>query len=212
LRRSIRGVDQSCISEVNSSFNIAMTDVQVDAARGLRQILPVNQRDPRLKPYRFVMWTAYLLAIGLAIGAMIFSIGRNLTGTRSPASGALPTRAVARVCTEELDALYLELNQRAWKLGGEVGGGDALSRFGAWSQGWEQRLEDLGDRCRLDVSSGDPGDFKGREELARARDAVAALHRAYQAQVNRFAVEQAELARSAASAVALARERAGHQP
>ncbi len=84
-----------------------------------------------------------------------------------------------------------------------------MSRFDAWSLEWEQRLEDLGDRCRLDVSAGAPGDFPGREELAQARDAVLALHRAYRAQVNRFAVEQAELARAAAQALEAARRRAG---
>ena len=88
---------------------------------------------------------------------MVASIGRNLTGTRPPAKGALPTRAAARVCAEELDALNRELNQRAWKLGGEIGGADAVDRFDAWSREWEQRLEDLGDRCRLDVSAGGSG-------------------------------------------------------
>jgi hypothetical protein len=191
---------------------IEMAEVPVDAAQGLRQILPVNQRDPRLRPYRFLMWTAYLLAIALAIGAMVASIGKNLTGSRSPSKGALPTRAGARVCAEELDALNLELNQRAWRLGGEIGGGDAVARFNAWSWEWEQRLEDLGDRCRLDISAGAPGDFTGRDELAQARDAVLALHRAYRAQVNRFAVEQAELARTAATAIDHARQRATQQP
>ena len=160
------------------------------------------------------MWTLYLLAIALSIGAMVASIGRNLSGNHSTSKGALPTRAVARVCVDELEALNVELNQRAWKLGGElsgeVGGGDAVARFNVWSQGWEQRLDDLEDRCRLDISQGDPGDFAGREELARARDAVLALHRAYRAQVNRFAVEQAELARGAAEAIKLARERTNH--
>jgi hypothetical protein len=189
-----------------------MREVSMDAARGLRQILPVNQRDPRLRPYRFLMWTAYLLAIALSIGAMVASIGKNLNGTRATSKGALPTRAVARVCADELDALNLELNQRAWRLGGEIGGGDAVARFNAWSWEWEQRLEDLGDRCRLDVSANDPGDFAGRDELAQARDAVLALHRAYRAQVNRFAVEQAELARAAATAIDTARHRATRQP
>jgi hypothetical protein len=190
----------------------ATAEVAVDAARGLRQILPVNQRDPRLRPYRFLMWTAYLLAIALGIGAMVVSIGRNLTGSRSASRGALPTRAVARVCAEELGALNLELSQRAWKLGGEIGGADAVARYASWSVEWEQRLEDLGDRCRLDSSAGGPGDFNGREELAQARDAVLALHRAYRAQVNRFAVEQAELARAASAAIDLARQRANRQP
>ena len=158
------------------------------------------------------MWVAYLAAIALAIGAMVASIGRNLTGSRPPAQGPLPTRAVARVCVEELEALNHELSQRAWRLGGEIGAGDAVARFNAWSLEWEQRLEDLSDRCRLDLPSSASGDFSGREELARARDAVLALHRAYRAQVNRFAGEQAELARAAAEALREAQLRAGRQP
>ena len=183
--------------------------MRLDERSGFGQIHQVLQRDPRLRPFRAVMWIAYLLAIALAVTAMVASIGRSLSGTRPPSKGALPTRAAARVCADELDALYRELNQRAWKLGGEIGGKDAVSRFDAWSLEWEQRLEDLGDRCRLDVSAGAPGDFPGREELAQARDAVLALHRAYRAQVNRFAVEQAELARAAAQALEAARRRAG---
>jgi hypothetical protein len=183
--------------------------MRLDERSGFGQIHQVLQRDPRLRPFRAVMWIAYLLAIAVAVAAMVASIGKNLSGTRPPAKGALPTRAAARVCAEELDALNRELNQRAWKLGGEIGGADAVNRFDAWSREWEQRLEDLGDRCRLDVSAGSPGDFPGREELAQARDAVLALHRAYRAQVNRFAVEQAELARAAAQAIEAARRRAG---
>ncbi len=158
------------------------------------------------------MWIAYLLAIALAVGAMVASISRNISGSRPPAKGALPTRAVSRVCAEEIDALHRDLNQRAWRLGAEIGATDAVARFNAWSVEWEQRLEDLGERCRLDGSEGAPGDFAGRRELAQARDAVLALHRAYRAQVNRFAVEQAELANAAARAIELARRRASGQP
>ena len=184
----------------------------VDDTQPLGQIHPVRQRDPRFRPFRAFMWVVYLLAIALAVTAMVLSITRNLTGSRPPAKGALPTRAASRVCAEELDALYRDLNQRAWKLGGEIGAADAVERFGTWSLEWEQRLEDLGDRCRLDVPSGQQGEFAGRAELAQARDAVLALHRAYRAQVNRFAGEQAELARAAASAIEAARQRAGAQP
>jgi hypothetical protein len=186
--------------------------MRLDGRTAFGQIHQVLQRDPRLRPFRAVMWIAYLLTITVAIGAMVASIGRSLSGARPPAKGTLPTRAVARVCAEELDALNRDLNQRAWRLGGEIGGTDAVARFDTWSLEWEQRLEDLGDRCRLDLSKGDPSDFAGREELAQARDAVLALHRAYRAQVNRFAVEQAELARTAAKAIETARQRASHQP
>jgi hypothetical protein len=158
------------------------------------------------------MWVAYLAAIALAIGAMIASISRNLTGGRAPSQGALPTRAVARVCVEELDGLNRELSQRAWRLGAEIGTADPVARFNAWSLEWEQRLEDLSERCRLDLPGAASGDFSGREELARGRDAVLALHRAYRAQVNRFAGEQAELARAAAEAIEAAKQRARQQP
>ncbi len=77
----------------------------MDVQPAFGQIHQVRQRDPRLRPFRAVMWTVYLLAIGLAVGAMVMSIARNLNGARHPAKGALPTRAVARVCAEELDAL-----------------------------------------------------------------------------------------------------------
>jgi hypothetical protein len=184
----------------------------VDVGPAIGQIHQVLQRDPRLRPYRAFMWMAYLLAIGIAGSALVASITRNLSGTRPPAKGALPTRAVSRVCAEEIATLNRELNQRAWKLGGEIGGSDAIARFYTWSLEWEQRLEDLGERCRLESSTGDPGDFSGRRELAQARDAVLALHRAYRAQVNRFAAEQAELAEAAARAIELARQRATGQP
>jgi hypothetical protein len=79
---------------------------------------------------------------------------------------------------------------------------DAVQRWQTWSHGWEQRLEDLGDRCRLDAPDerGQPA-FAGRHELAAARDAVLQLHRAYSVQVNRFAQDEANLARAAADAL-----------
>lgn len=94
--------------------------MRLDERSGFGQIHQVLQRDPRLRPFRAVMWIAYLLAIALAVTAMVASIGRSLSGTRPPSKGALPTRAAARVCADELDALYRELNQRAWKLGGRL--------------------------------------------------------------------------------------------
>jgi hypothetical protein len=69
-------------------------------------------------------------------------------------------------------------------------------------------VEDLGERCRLDASDKGEG-YRERTELAAARDAVMSLHRAYQAQVNRFAQEEGDLANAAAEAMAHAREAVG---
>jgi hypothetical protein len=155
------------------------------------------------------MWIAYFATIALAVGTVAASVVRHLRGPhRPPATAALPTRAATRVCVEELAALHREQNQRAWRLGGEIGAGGALAAFDAWSRDWERRVEDLGDRCRVDVSEPDGPDRAGRAELARARDAVLALHRAYRAQVNRFALEQAELADAATAALGAAQRAA----
>jgi hypothetical protein len=166
----------------------------------------VPPRDPRYRPYRIALWVVYFLLIAISTGVTIVSVVRNLRGPhRAEASGALPTRAALRVCVTELEALHREQNERAWRLADDIGEADAVARWDLWAREWEQRVEDLGDRCRLDVPDADPQGFGGREELARARDAVLSLHRAYRAQVNRFAQEDADLARKATSSLHEAR-------
>lgn len=164
-------------------------------------------RDPRYRPFRLALWATYFAAIALALVVLLSSIVKHLRGPhRQPYTGALPTRAALRVCVTELQALQREQNTRAWKLGEEIGDEDAVPRFEAWAREWEQRVDDLSDRCRLDASDPDPQGFGGREELAHARDAVLALHRAYRQQVNRFAQEDENLARSARQALERAQE------
>jgi hypothetical protein len=167
-------------------------------------------RDPRFKPYRVALWAVYFALIAIGSGVVVASVVRNLRGPHRPArSAALPTRAALRVCVTELEALAREQNLRAWRLAEEVGREGAIPRWDAWSKDWEQRVEDLSDRCRLEARGPDPEGFGGREELARARDAVLALHRAYRAQVNRFAQEGEDLARSATDALRDARAAVG---
>jgi hypothetical protein len=155
-------------------------------------------RDPRLRPFRIALWVVYLTVVAVAIGLTVRSVATNLRGPPRP-SATLPTRAAVRVCLTELEALNREQHEHAWKLGSALDeGGDPVRRWQAWSRDWEQRLDDLSSRCRLDV---DDHAFPGRGELAGARDAVQRVHRAYTLQVNRFAQEQAGLAREAAEAL-----------
>ncbi len=155
----------------------------------------------------------YFGAIALALVILLTSIVRHLRGPHHPPhTGALPTRAVLRVCVTELEMLNREQNLRAWRLADEMGTDGAIPRWEVWARDWEQRVDDLADRCRLDASDPDPQGFGGREELARARDAVLALHRAYRAQVNRFAQEDASLARAAAIALEKARDSMQRNP
>lgn len=172
-------------------------------------------RDARYRPFRIALWVIYLLVVGVSVGLAVRSIVKNLRAPpRSAAAGVLPTRAALRVCVNELEALHREQNDRAWRLGDEIAEaeGEAVGRWQVWAREWEQRVDDLADRCRLDASDPDPQGFGGRAELARAREAVLALHRAYGAQVNRFAQEEADLARSASDALQDARAALARPP
>jgi hypothetical protein len=181
----------------------------VDAGPGEWQIAPVPERDPRLRPYRFAMWVLYFAVALGGIGLLVFSVAQHLRGPpRAAVAGALPTRAALRLCLTDLEGLYREQNQRAWALGVEFEGPDPLGTWNNWARRWEQRVDDLVDRCRLDSSDRGEG-YRQRVEMAAARDAMLALHRAYQAQVNRFAQEEGDLARGAAEALAHAREAVG---
>jgi hypothetical protein len=159
-------------------------------------------RDPRLRPFRIALWVVYLTVVAVAIVLTVRSVVKNLQGPSRPSS-TLPTREAVRVCLTELERLHREQNERAWHLGADLAdSAGAVQRWQAWSHDWEQRLDDLGDRCRLDAPDerGAPA-FAGRRELAAARDAVLAVHRAYSVQVNRFAQDAANLARAAADAL-----------
>jgi hypothetical protein len=170
-------------------------------------------RDPRLRPFRIALWVVYLTVVGVAVGLTIRSVVMNLRGPhRQSSEGILPTRAAQRVCVTELQALHEEQNERAWRLGREIGEVDAVARWRGWAREWEQRVEDLADRCHLDRDAPDPDSYPGRKELASARDRVLAVHRAYTAQVNRFAQEEANLTRAAASALEEARRAVSRPP
>jgi hypothetical protein len=157
-------------------------------------------RDPRYRPFRIALWIVYLSVVAISIGLTIRSVVRNLRGEAHP-SETLPTRTTVRVCLAELEALNREQHERTWRIGTELAGGaDAVQRWTTWSREWEQRLDDLQDRCRLDVAD-DPKTYPERKELAAARDAVLKLHRGYVLQVNRFALDEAELSREADAAL-----------
>jgi hypothetical protein len=170
-------------------------------------------RDPRYRPFRIALWVVYLAVVGLSVALAVRSIVKNLRAPHRPAAvGVLPTRAAMRVCVNELEALHREQNARAWRLGDEIAEGESIERWQTWSKDWEQRVDDLADRCRLDAGDPDPQGFGGRIELARARDAVLSLHRAYTAQVNRFAQEEADLAHAASDALEAARSALARPP
>jgi hypothetical protein len=165
----------------------------------------VSPRDPSLRPYRIALWILYFAVLIAGIGLMSVSVARSLRGPARPAKvlGALPTHAALRGCLSDLEDLNREQNERAWTLAHDLERQDPVERWNAWAREWERKLDDLSDRCRLDSASGE--DAAARTELAGARDALLALHRAYGQQVNRFGQESGDLAQAAAEAMAHAR-------
>ena len=180
----------------------------LDWGASLWQSAAVPPRDPRLRPYRLAMWIAYFAVIAVTGTFFLASVLRDLRGRpRQPApAGAIPTRSALRACLVDLEGLYREQNERAWALGTEFEGPDPLATWTAWAPKWLERVEDLADRCRLDVTTRGEEFLAERTEMAAARDAMMALHRAYNAQVLRFAMEEGDLARAAAEALAHARD------
>ena len=108
-------------------------------------------------------------------------------------SGALPTRAALRVCRDGSRAAPPRAEPAGLDARDEIEAKDPLPRWNAWAREWEQRVSDLADRCRLEDASG--ADAVGALGARAAREALLALHRAYAAQVNRFAQEEANLTR-----------------
>ena len=167
----------------------------------------VPPRDPRLRPYRLALWIGYFGVIAVVGTFFLTSVVRDLRGRPRQAApaGAIPTRAALRGCLADLEGLYREQNQRAWALGTEFEGPDPLATWTGWAPRWLEQVEDLADRCRLDVATRGEEFLEERTEMAAARDAMMALHRVYNAQVLRFANEEGDLARAAAEAMAHAR-------
>lgn len=167
---------------------------------------PVAGRDPRFRKYRASLWVIYFALIALGVGLMIVSVARQLRDPpRRAAVGPLPTRAALRVCLADLEALFLEQNERAWSLGATIERRAPFAAWNEWAREWERRVDDLSDRCQLDVHDPRQVGFDERTEMAAARDAMRALNRTYGVHVNRFAGEHGDLVRAASEALAHAR-------
>jgi hypothetical protein len=178
----------------------------VDHASDGWQSAGVPGRDPRYRPYRTSLWVIYFVALVLGVGTLIGSVARHLRAdARRAPSGPPPTRAALRVCLSELEALYREQNQRAWGLAAEMEHQAPFQRWTEWSRGWETRVADLSDRCGLDAQAPGQQGLHERTEMAAARDAMMALHRAYAIEVTRFASDHGDLVQAAAEALAHAR-------
>jgi hypothetical protein len=164
----------------------------------------VARRDPRYRPYRAILWAIYFGCVLLGVGLVIVSVARELHGGGGAHTGPAPSGDALRGCLADLEALFREQHDRAWSLTAALDRVQPLDEWREWGHSWEGRLDELSGRCGLDA----PGD-DARREMAAARDGMRELHRAYEAHVQRFAVEQKDLLRGVARAFAGARAALG---
>jgi hypothetical protein len=126
-------------------------------------------RDPALRRYRIGVYVAYGLVCTLFFVQLVRSVVGDLYGRRHD-GGA---RESATACLDDVERLYGELSARAVQPAPRGLESGALSReWDAWSRRWEDEIEGVSDRCRLDSSS-DPSS----RHLAEALDAIEELRR-----------------------------------
>ena len=153
-------------------------------------------RDPALRPYRIAVYVVYGFLCALLFVQLLRSVIGDLYGHR-PAEAPLHSPTA---CLDDLERLYNELSARAVQpapLGLESG---ALSReWDAWSRRWEDDIERVSRRCRL--QSPDPA----WAALAEALDGIEELRR----RISRTGADAAADARRVKESLASARKQLG---
>jgi hypothetical protein len=151
-------------------------------------------RDPALRPYRIGVYVAYGLVCAFLFFQLLRSVTADLYGKRSDNE---PQQSAA-ACLDDVERLYAQLSARAMEPAPLGLGSDALARdWDAWSRRWEDEMERLGERCRLD--SPDPV----MRALSEALEGIEELRR----RLSRSGEEAAADARRVKEALAEARRR-----
>jgi len=148
-------------------------------------------RDPALKPYRVALYCLYG-AVCLVLFALILrSVVGDLYGRRAPD----PARQAPTACLEDVERLYGQISARAVQPApGGLEGGALTREWDAWSRGWEDELDRVSQRCRLD---GEPGS----RALGDALDGIEEIRR----RLSRSGADAAEEARRVKDALVQAR-------
>ncbi|HEX9576451.1 MAG TPA: hypothetical protein VF993_01785 [Myxococcales bacterium] len=125
-------------------------------------------RDPALRPYRIGVYVAYGLFCAFLFLQLLRSVTSDLYGRRT---GNAPQETPA-ACLDDVERLYAQLSARALEPAPMGLGSDALAReWDAWSRRWEDEVESVSVRCRLD--SRDPA----MRALGNALDGIEELRR-----------------------------------
>jgi hypothetical protein len=151
-------------------------------------------RDPALRPYRLAVYLSYGLVCAFVFVQLIRSVTGDLYG-RPPRNEA---QASATACLDDVERLYAELLARATQPAPGLGlEGNQLAReWDAWSRRWEDDLDRVSQRCRLD----DPRDDASRS-LAGALTSIEEIRR----RLSRSGEDASEDARHVKESLAQAR-------
>jgi hypothetical protein len=126
-------------------------------------------RDPALRRYRIGVYVAYGLVCTVVFVQLVRSVVGDLYGRKRDGVA----RESAMACLDDVEQLYGELSARAVQPAPRGLESGALSReWDAWSRRWEDDIEGVSERCRLESSS-DPSS----RHLAEALDGIEELRR-----------------------------------
>jgi hypothetical protein len=150
-------------------------------------------RDPALKPYRIALYCLYGAVCAFLFVQILRSVIGDLYGRRSPEAPLQTPTA----CLEDVERLFGQISSRAVQPApGGLEGGALVREWDEWSRRWEDELDRVSQRCRLD-SGAEPVS----RALAEALDGVEELRR----RLARSGADAAEEARRVKEALAQAR-------
>src|SRR5258706_6617028 len=137
------------------------------------------------------MYCIYGAACGVLFVQLLRSVVSDLYGHRRDAVEQQSPTA----CLEDVERLYGQISARAVQPApGGLEGGALTREWDAWSRGWEDELDRVSQRCRLD---GEPGS----RALGDALDGIEEIRR----RLSRSGADAAEEARRVKDALAQAR-------
>ena len=126
-------------------------------------------RDPALKPYRIAMYCAYGAVCAVLFVQLIRSVVGDLYGHRREATAQQNPTA----CLDDVERLYAQISARAVQPApGGLEGGALAREWDAWSRRWEDEVDAVSSRCKLDS----PADAASRS-LSDALDGIEDLRR-----------------------------------
>jgi hypothetical protein len=130
-------------------------------------------RDPALRPYRIFVYGVYGLVCLFLFVQLLRSVVGDLYGHHP---GDVPQESPT-TCLEEMERLYGELSARAVQPAPRGLESGALSReWDAWSRRWEEDIEGLSRRCRLEDAA-DPASASLADALEGIEDIRRRLER-----------------------------------